>query len=132
MPRATAQVSETKRFDLESLPGGFVELRRMTFGQVLERQSMITMSFIQEQEKGTKNKVTKSELAAANVQVTVFEFTKSIVDHNLEDEGGRKLNLATPADIQRLDPRVGQEIGRLISKYNRLDEEEEDGDDAGN
>lgn len=132
MPRATAQVSETKRFDLESLPGGFVELRRMTFGQVLERQSMITMSFIQEQEKGTKNKVTRSELAAANVQVTVFEFTKSIVDHNLEDEGGRKLNLTTPADIQRLDPRVGQEIGRLISKYNRLDEEEEDGDDAGN
>lgn len=130
MPRATVQLSESERFPLKSLDEAFVTLRRMSYGQVIERQSMITMSFIQEQEKtGGKSKVTKSELAMANLNVTVFEFSKSIVEHNLEDENGKQLNLSNPFDIQRLDPRVGQEVAKLISTYNRLNEED---DDAGN
>src|SRR5690606_13947405 len=101
----------------------------------LERQAMVTMSFVSEQDKrGRTGKTVKSELAMANVNVTLFEFSKSIVEHNLEDERGKLLNLASPVDLQKLDPRVGQEINQLITKYNRLDEEYdvEEGDGQGN
>jgi hypothetical protein len=128
MPRATVDVSTTERFELDSLPGAFIVLRRMTYGQVLERQSMITMSFVQENEAGSKKKKTRSELSMANLHVTIFEFSKSIVEHNLEDAQGRVLNFTSPADLQSLDPRVGQEVDKLITKYNKLDDDDSEGD----
>ena len=46
MPRATVDVTSTTRFELESLPkteddeAGFVELRKLSYGQILERRDM--------------------------------------------------------------------------------------------
>jgi hypothetical protein len=125
MPKAVADVAETVRRELTTLPEGFVVLRRLTYGQVLQRQSLLTMRMITDQDSKRK-KETKGEFNLANVEVTAFEFSNCIVDHNLEDASGRKLNLGNPTDFQRLDPRVGQEIDSLISRLNRFEESEED------
>jgi hypothetical protein len=123
MPNAVA-VSTTIRKDLVTLQGAYVELRKLTYGQSLQRQSMVTMRMIQDAESKRKG-IQQGEFNLANVDVTAFDFSNCIVDHNLEDETGRKLNLSNPIDFQRLDPRVGQEIDRLISALNQLSEEDE-------
>lgn len=119
MPRAVANIEETTRHELKSLEGGFVILRRLTYGQIIERRSLLTMKM----ESGRNKEGAVAEFALANAEVAKFEFAKCIVDHNLEDENGNKLNLANPVDFQRLDPRVGQEIDSLITQMNNFDEE---------
>jgi hypothetical protein len=118
MPRATVNVSTTEHHDLKSLPEGFVELRRLTYGQMVQRRAMMKLSV----ETG-KNKDFKGEMAMASEEITRFEFAHAIVDHNLEDESGRKLNLSAPVDFASLDPRVGTEIETLITKMNNFDDE---------
>ena len=125
MPRATVNMTSTTRHDLKTLPGGFVELRRLSYGQTLQRQSLLTLRMIRDAETKASDTV-KSEINMANLEVTTFDFTNCIVDHNLEDENGRKLVLSNPAHFQRLDPRIGQEIDQLISEMNNFDEESEE------
>jgi hypothetical protein len=59
-------------------------------------------------------------------RVVVFEFGNCVVDHNLEDEKGRKLNFKAPQDVFMLDPRVGDEIQQHIDDMNNFE------DDLGN
>lgn len=122
MPKAVTTLDETQRFDLKSCPEGFVTLRRMTFGESVQRRAMLKLSV--EASKGSKD--FKGEMAMANEEITRFEFTRCILDHNLEDENGAKLNLGTPVDFARLDPRVGQEIESLIGNMNNFSEEDSD------
>ena len=122
MPKATTNVDETTRHDLVSLPEGFIVLRKLTYGQSLQRQSLLTMRMIRDAETKSKG-ISKGEFNMANAEVTAFDFSHCIVDHNLEDERGRKLNLGLPNDFQRLDPRIGQEIDSIIQKQNAFDEE---------
>jgi len=71
-----------------------------------------------------KGKDIRGELAMANVKITEFEFQHCVVDHNLEDEDGRKLDLTKASDFNKLDPKVGQEIEELIRDLNDFEEEE--------
>lgn len=119
MPRATMSNQE-ERFDLKSLDEGFVVLRRMSYGQVLERRSLLKLSV--SSKKGQKS--LEGEMALANEKIQIFEFRFCIVDHNLEDEHGRKLNLTDPVVLRSLDPRVGTEIEGLISDMNNFEEDE--------
>jgi hypothetical protein len=124
MPRATVNTEDTIRKDLKTAPpDGFVVLKRMSFGEVVQRRTMTKLSV---EAGGGKSKDFRGELAMASEQVTRFEFAHSVVDHNLEDHTGRKLNLAAPVDFATLDPRIGQEIEELISELNGLDEDAED------
>jgi hypothetical protein len=125
MPKATANVDSTERFDLKSCPGGFVVLKRMTYGQMLARREMIKLAV--SSTKGSKD--FQGELAMASSKTTRFEFQHCILDHNLEDASGRNLNLASPVDFDSLDPRIGQEIEKLISDMNNFNE---DDDELGN
>lgn len=125
MPRATVNVEGKERFDLKSCPGGFVVLRRMTFGESLARREMIKLAI--SSSKGSKD--FQGEMAMASKQTTVFEFAHCIVEHNLEDEAGEILNFRTPVVFDSLDPRVGQEIEKLISDMNNF---AEDDDELGN
>jgi hypothetical protein len=52
---------------------------------------------------------------------TVFDFRACVVDHNLEDEAGQKLNLTNPLHIDMLDPRIGEEIAGFIDKMNNFE-----------
>ncbi len=125
MPKAVADITTVEHHELKTCEGGFVDLRKLTYGQSLQRQAMLTMRMVSDAESRRK-KVTKGEFNMANIDVTTFDFGHCIVDHNLEDENGKKLNLGSPVDFQRLDPRIGQEIDSLISKMNSFTDEDEE------
>lgn len=125
MPRATVDINSTQRFELKTCPEGFVVLRRLTFGQVMERRMFTKMEF----STGGKGKDLQGELAMANRRVTEYEFRSCIVEHNLEDEGGRQLDLTKAQDFNKLDPLIGQEVEKYISEMNNLEDDE---DESGN
>jgi hypothetical protein len=126
MPRATVNLEDTETHNLKTAPpDGKVVLRRMSYGQIVQRRAMLKMSFSGDAKKG-KDAVA-GEIAMADEKITQFEFKTCIVDHNLEDDQGKKLNLASPVDFNRLDPRVGQEIEKLIGDMNNFNEEDEEG-----
>jgi hypothetical protein len=123
MPRATAQIDDTVRKDLKTLPEGFVVLRRLTFGQMLQRREMLKLTM----SKASGSKDFVGEMAMASSATTIYEFRHCIVEHNLEDDNGQLLNFANERDFQRLDPKVGQEIEKYIGDLNNFDEEDEQG-----
>lgn len=127
MPQATVSSSNNaEKFDLKTCPGGYVCLRRMTYGEKLNRQQMSSkMSFT-----GGK-KDFEGTMDLVNTKVREIEFQKCIVDHNLEDESGRKLDFRNKMDIHSLDPKIGDEIDELISDMNNYDEEDEEGNSGG-
>ena len=119
MPRAVVDAGYTEKHELRSCPGGFVLLRRMTYGEFLDRRAMVSKMSIS---SDTRNKKDFSgELALVNRKVTELEFSKCITDHNLEDEMGNKLNLSQTFSMDRLDPRIGEEIANLIDTMNQFE-----------
>lgn len=120
MPRATVNIETTERFDLKTLGEAFVVLRRMSYGQILERRMFTKLEVT-----AGKGKDFQGELGMANRKVTEFEFKSCIVEHNLEDENDRPLDLTKPSDFNKLDPRVGQEIEKYITDMNNFEDEEE-------
>jgi hypothetical protein len=124
MPRATANIVDAEKYDLKTLPDGFVQLRRLTYGQKLERRAMSSVASAETQGRGSKNM--KLQMQMINEQATLFDFTHCIMDHNLEDENGNKLNLANFADIKRLDPKIGDEIEKLLNELNNFEEDDEE------
>lgn len=117
MPKATTNVSDTEKHDLKTCPGGIVVLRRMNYGEVLERRAMAgKMSF-----KGIHNEDPEAFLNMANRNVTEYEFRNCIVDHNLTDENDVPLDFRNSYTINMLDPRVGEEIASLIDAMNQAE-----------
>jgi hypothetical protein len=130
MPRATVVVTPDRR-ELTTLPAvdgqeaGWVELRRLSWGEKLRKDAeAMRMKFVTNAEPG---KDMEAEIGMVNYAASILEFAKCIVDHNLDDGGDpdtdpprppRKLDLRKEADIQTLDPRVGQEISDLIGEMN--------------
>lgn len=121
MVRATTSL-ETTRYDLKSIPEGWVELRPMTYGQFLHRRDMAMKMGISGSALGKKISDERIDMDIIQEAVTRYEFKVCITDHNLEDENGRKLSLSTPQDFERLDPRVGQEISSLIDEMNQWED----------
>jgi hypothetical protein len=120
MPRAVIDFNDTTKFPLKSLEGGFVELRRMSYGHKLQRNQIAMQMSV----KGS-GKNAEMDLKNETVKVAVFEMNACVVDHNLEDEKGDKLNLGKMEDVVRLDPKVGEEIDKYISEMNNFEETEE-------
>jgi hypothetical protein len=130
MPRAVSG-SKTERFELKTLPGtedeeaGFVELRRMTYGQLMDRRNLASGMKL----TGQGKKQMEATIDLTNRKVTEYEFRVCIVDHNLEDENGNKLDIRKPSELQKIDSQIGDEISRLIDKMNQF---EDDDDELGN
>jgi len=130
MPRATVDVSSTTRFPLETCPGdgteepGYVELRKLSYGQVLARRDMGAKMAV-EGMGGRSSRVEDMKVTTEMIQqkVTEYEFKHAIAGHNLTDHTGRKLNFGNPRDIEALDPRVGAEIAKLIDDMNDWDQD---------
>jgi len=120
MPKAVVNTQETLRFDLKSCPGGYVVLRRLTYGQYLQRREMAAkMQFSGKPGSGD----VQGELAAANRKVVEFEFANCIVEHNLEDNDGNILDFRQAWSVQAIDPRIGEEIGSHIDEMNQYEAE---------
>lgn len=123
MPRATA-VADVVHVELKTCPEGWVDLKRMTYGQKLQRRQLLSSMEIRS-ERGKKG--FEGTLQMINEEATRLEFQWCIVDHNLEDESGRKLNLTNVKDIQRLDPKIGEEIETEMGKLNNFEGDDEEG-----
>jgi hypothetical protein len=118
MPRATISV-EPEQFELKSCPGGWIKLRRMSYGERLHRQDIaMTMSM----QADTRAKSGKMEIKQAQTAVAAFELATCVVDHNLDrDDAGTKLNFSSPVDVDQLDGRIGEEIAALIEELHDWD-----------
>lgn len=128
MPRAVIDTT-TERHDLRTCPGGYVELKRMPYGDWLHRTD-ISMQMQMQMEERRQRRSSKSEgttgtMKLMNQAVTIFEFSRCIVDHNLEDANDQPLNFKRPEAFAQLDPRVGNEIGDLIKNMHEFEEEDE-------
>lgn len=124
MPRATVSAEEIRK-DLKSLPGGWVLLKRMSYGQKLERTQLATDMEI-EMQRGSKTQ--RASVEIMQHAVAMFEFKHCLVDHNLfeDDEETIKLDLTTKNGLSKLDPKVGDEIGKYIDELNNFEEEDEE------
>lgn len=124
MPVATRKI-EAARYDLKSLPGAFVELRQLSYDEVLERRDGATQILM---ERGVRN----ADSQQMNVKVlnrwsNLYSFPRCIIEHNLTDDQGVVLDFSKPERVfPMLDPKVGAEIESLIDKLNQEDEVEED------
>jgi hypothetical protein len=123
VPRATVDVSAVEKKPLRSLEGGEVTLRRMSYGQKLARQQNAVKMTMEQQKGKSAGKMNMDMLQHA---ATVFDFQACVVDHNLTDEADQKLNLTSARDIDRLDPRVGEEIAKYIDEMNNFEDDLEE------
>jgi len=119
MPKAVA-TRDTERYDLQTCEGGFVELRKFSYGEVIKRRELSTsMKADPDAPRGQRS----MEVGLNYTATQLFEFKTAIIDHNLEDEDGRKLNFSNPPDVMKLDPGIAQEIEAIVTAMNKFDEE---------
>lgn len=128
MPIATSNTQETTHHDLKTCEGAFIKARRLTYGEKLQRQAMVSNFKINA--GGGKGKDFQGEMNLVNEQATLFDFQRCIVDHNLEkpnptDGPPIKLDFSMVTDIRQLDPRVGEEIDTFLSELNNFEEDDE-------
>lgn len=117
MPRATVVV-DNQRFELKSCPEGYVTIRRMTYGEKLNRQEdMMNM------QTSTKDDNMKISIMAR--KVALEDFKNLVIEHNLTDENDNLLNFKNAADVLKLDPRIGDEIGGYIDSLNSFEESDD-------
>jgi len=122
MPRATADTTKTERYDLKSLPGGFVVLRQLSYGQMLARQELAAELAVKTPQGGNRQQAVEGLMRIMQTAVSDYEFKNCIVEHNLEDENGNLLNFQVKGTVARLDPKVGAEVNALIDSLNQFEE----------
>lgn len=96
-------------YPLETVPEGFVELRRLSHGEMNELTD-VRLAFTQD-EHG------EGEAKISTQKGRDFQFANSIVDHNLADSTGAKYDFRQSASVADLDPELGDEIAALIDAH---------------
>lgn len=134
MPDATIS-TETERFELESLPGGFVEIKPLPYGGVLtRRESAMKMSMEQTGNRAARRRGLAKDDNANSGKIDVellqrwaraYEFKHCVVDHNLTDKNDKKLDFSNAMTLDILNPKVGTEIERLLDEVNGEESEED-------
>jgi urease gamma subunit len=125
VPRASVNLDPGDKKDLKTLPGAWVQLRRMSYGAKLTRMGLVGKMSVEMRKQsrgGARGQMEMMQRAA-----TIFDFQQCVVDHNLyaDDAETIKMNLTTEHDIISLDPQVGEEISTLIDNLNNFEETEE-------
>src|SRR5215813_8592389 len=116
MPRATVNADGT-RIDLRTCPGGYVVLRQLSFGQMLKRRDMAA-KYMQEFGTGRDNNTNRITIDILNEASRKYDFAHCIIDHNLEDDKGNKLDFTNSMSLDILDPRIAAEIETEVDKLN--------------
>jgi hypothetical protein len=123
MPRATVD-SAGVRHDLKTCEGGYVLLRQLPFGMMLKRRDLAA-KYMQEFTGTSVADVNTITINILNEKSRQFDFANAILDHNLEDENGNKLDFGNSMALDVLDPRIAAEIETLIDKLNGTEFNEE-------
>lgn len=122
MPVAVIE-EETKRYDLKTLPGGYVVVKRMTYGQKLVRSEMAMKMRVKGEGRSQKDFAT--EIDMMNRKIALWSFANLVDDHNLTDASGQALNFKNPIDVERIAGKVGEEIEAYIDELNNFEADEE-------
>lgn len=121
MPVAVVQ-GEPEHFDLKTLPGGYVRIKRMTHGEKLARRAF-TSKMLMEADRGSRSM--RGEIDLFKEETSFYDFAHCVVDHNLTDADERPLQFKNPADVRKLEGRIAEEIERYIDSINNFEEDEE-------
>lgn len=124
MPKATLNMAETERKELKTLEGGFVVLRRMSYGQMQERKALMKLTI----GGSSKSKDFQGEMELASKKIAEFSFKSCIVEHNLNpgDDESVLLDFNSPVDVASLHPRVGSEIEKYIDEMNNFEDDDQE------
>lgn len=129
MPRATVK-TDVEHKELKSCEGGWVDLRQLPFHDMLIRRDKSTnLSMEMSNGKAKDDEARRMGIEMANLWTAQFEFANCIVDHNLEDDEGNKLDFSEKAvskTLRILDPKIGSEIERYIDELNQEEDDLED------
>lgn len=117
MPRATVTVEPVRKDVKNAPPDGFVLLRPLSYGQALQRRDMASKMTL-EATRRTQNGTNQMVIDTFQRTSRHYEFSHCIIDHNLEDESGAKLNFGDQATMDKLDPRIGEELERYLDELN--------------
>jgi len=123
MPVAVVH-EEPERRELKSCPGGYVDIKRMTYGEKLQRRAFIG-DMEMKSGKGSKDVVTTMKVF--NEAAELYDFAHAIVGHNLTDVDERPLVFTNPGDVKKLTGRIAEEIGQYIDEINNFEEDDETG-----
>jgi hypothetical protein len=115
MPKATVS-TDVQTFNLKSCPGGYIKAKPLSYGQKKSRADKSGQMFAELKERGGLGN--KMFLETITTQSTLFDYQHCIVDHNLEDDNGNKLNFNNDATLDVLDPIIGTEIEDILAKLN--------------
>src|SRR5882757_10890958 len=135
MPIAVEEFDSVgERYELRSLKGAYVVLKRLSYGQKMLRRGLLSKAKMQTgggnraERRAKSNQGFMAELELMNEKVTLFEFANCIVDHNLEylitpeDKSSvAKLDFTKPEHVKMLAGRVGEEIDELINDLNEFE-----------
>lgn len=111
--------SENHREELKTLPGAYVVIREMTYGERLVRSNLMGAMKVLKDNKSDY----AGEIAMQTEKMTLWDFANLIAEHNLEDTDGRTLNFRNEQDVRKLSSRIGDEVGALIDKWNSFEDE---------
>lgn len=121
MPVAVV-VEEPIHFDLKTCPGGYVKIKRMSYGEKLTRRGF-TSKMEMDMEKGGKS--AKSFIDLFKEEVELYDFANCVVEHNLTDVDERPLIFRNAVDVKKLSGRIAEEISTYIDKINNFEESDE-------
>jgi len=108
----------TERHELTTLEGAFVVVREMSYGERLLRTSLQGKMKV----SGDKNSEFAGEIEMAVARIARWDFANLVVDHNLEDTDSRKLDFHKDADLNKLQAKIGEEVGKLIDTMNSFED----------
>lgn len=120
MPVAVVSDEYTKK-ELKSLPGGFVVIREMSYGERIMRSGLTGAMKILKDSRSDY----AGELSMETQKITLWDFANLVMEHNCEDVDGRTLNFKVESDVRKLGSRVGEEIGTYIDEINNFEDIEE-------
>lgn len=123
---ALAVTRKTEKFDLKTVDGGWVEIRRMTHGEKQKRRSFNSKMKV----NAKSRRDIESEIETFNAQAENFDLQSCVVDHNLTymaDEVEQQLDFRNSVHVAMIDGIVVEEIATLIDKVNNFEDDEETG-----
>lgn len=121
MPVGTITNNTSDKIPVNSAPpDGYVVVRRMTYGEELQRSAMVTSLTI-----GGNSKDMGGQMDLRTDKVALWDFAHLVVEHNFTDENGVPLNFKNERDVQRLDVVIGKEIGQIIDDFNTIQNTDE-------
>lgn len=136
MPDGTVS-QETVTHQLKSLPpDGFVTLRQLSYWEMLNRRDKGSVASMESQTGKKRNQeTTKMLIESMQTWERKYTFANCIVDHNITDSNGQKLNFSferIEMTFKSLNPKVALEIEKLIDELNGGEDEEFDSEDFPN